>query len=63
VVQMDTLRYMRHFQRSAYKDVLRAKIDEGVMREFEMLMQSYITHILERSLNTPGFMRKVSLGK
>jgi DNA repair protein RecO (recombination protein O) len=61
-IQMDTLRYMRHFQRSAYKDVVRAKIDEGVMREFEILMQSYITHILERSLNTPGFMRKVRKG-
>ena len=58
-IQMDTLRYMRHFQRSVYGDVLRAKIDGWVMQEFEMLMQGYITHILERSLNTPRFMRNV----
>ncbi len=58
-VHMDTLRYMRHFQRSAYRDVVRAKIDDGIMREFEALMQAYITHILERSLNTPGVMRRI----
>jgi DNA repair protein RecO (recombination protein O) len=59
-LKMDTLRYMRHFQRSAYADVVRAQIGEGTMQEFEALMQAYIMHMLERSLNTPGFMRRVA---
>lgn len=58
-IKMDTLRYMRHFQRSKYEAVTRAQIEPQIMREFEMVMQGYITHILERSLNTPGFLRKV----
>jgi len=30
-----------------------------VDREVELLMQHYITYLLERSLNTPAFLRRV----
>ncbi len=58
-VSMEALRYLRHFQRSSYKDATRAKIAEGVQRELESLMQHYITYLLERGLNSPEFLRRI----
>lgn len=60
-VSMDALRYLRHFQRSSWRDALKAreKISEKTEREMEVLMQHYITYILERGLNTPGFIRRM----
>jgi DNA repair protein RecO (recombination protein O) len=58
-VSMEALKYMRHFQRSSYQDTLRAVISPQVKKELEVLMQYYLTYLLERGLNTPGFMRQV----
>jgi DNA repair protein RecO (recombination protein O) len=60
-VSMDALRYLRHLQRSSWRDALKArdKINPEIRREMEVLMQHYITYILERGLNTPGFMRRM----
>ena len=58
-VSMQALKYMRHFQRSSYKDATRAKISTNVQRELEIIMQHYVTYLLERSLNTPSFLRRV----
>jgi DNA repair protein RecO (recombination protein O) len=58
-VSMQALKYLRHFQRSSYQDALRAMIPQQVKTELEVLMQYYLTYLLERGLNTPGFMRQV----
>ncbi len=58
-ISMDALRYLRHFQRSSYSEALRAKIAPAVHRELEILMQHYLTHLLERGLNSPAFIRRV----
>ena len=58
-VSMEALKYMRHFQRSTYKEATRAKIPTLVQRELEILMQHYITYLLERSLNSPSFLREI----
>jgi DNA repair protein RecO (recombination protein O) len=59
-ISIDTLKYLRHFQRSSYADASRAKPDSQVQQEAETLMQGYFTYLLERELNTPGFLKKIS---
>jgi DNA repair protein RecO (recombination protein O) len=58
-VSVDTLKYLRHFQRSGFEEASRARPSLEVQREAESLMQGYFTYLLERELNTPGFLRKI----
>lgn len=58
-VSLDGLKFMRHLQRSSYREAARAIIPDGVRREMEFLLQRYITYLLERSLNSPEFLQKV----
>jgi DNA repair protein RecO (recombination protein O) len=58
-ISMQALKYMRHFQRSSYQDALRAMIPPNIQSELEIVMQHYITYLLERGLNTPGFIRRM----
>jgi DNA repair protein RecO (recombination protein O) len=59
-ISVDTLKYLRHFQRSSYAEATRARPSLEVQKEAESLMQGYFTYLLERELNTPGFLKKVS---
>jgi DNA repair protein RecO (recombination protein O) len=56
---VEALKYLRHFQRSSYTEASRARPEPDVQRETESLMQGYFTYLLERELNTPGFLREV----
>lgn len=58
-VSVETLKYLRHFQRSSYAEATRARPSPEVQKETEILMQGYFTYLLERELNTPGFLRKI----
>ena len=58
-ISMQALKYLRHFQRSSYRDAIRANIPVSVYGEMETLMQYYLTHNIERSLNSPSFLRRV----
>lgn len=58
-VSMRALKYLRHFQRSSYQEALRAQVALEVQQELEVLMQHYLTYLLERGLNTPKFLRRV----
>jgi DNA repair protein RecO (recombination protein O) len=58
-ISVEALKYLRHFQRSSYREAARARPDLEVQRETESLMQGYFTYLLERELNTPGFIRRV----
>lgn len=58
-ISMPALKFLRHFQRSNYKDAMRAKISPRTAREMELLMQRYLTYHLERGLNTPAFIKRV----
>jgi DNA repair protein RecO (recombination protein O) len=58
-VSVDTLKYLRHFQRSGFGEASRARPSLEVQEEAEGLMQGYFTYLLERELNTPGFLRKI----
>ena len=58
-INVETLKYLRHFQRSNYRDAARARPNSEVQKEAEDLMQGYFTYLLERELNTPGFLKKI----
>lgn len=58
-ISVETLKYLRHFQRSSYRDASRANPSPEVKKEAEVLMHGYFTYLLERDLNTPGFIKKV----
>jgi DNA repair protein RecO (recombination protein O) len=58
-ISMLALKYFRHFQRSAYSDAKRAQLSQSVSRDMEILMQHYLTYLLERGLNTPSLLRRV----
>lgn len=59
-VSMDALRYLRHFQRSSYKEAKRADPGMETRREVEAIINYYLTYLLERNLNTPEFIRQVT---
>lgn len=58
-ISVHALRLLRHLQRSNYFEARRLSLSPEVDREVEQLMQHYITYLLERSLNTPAFLRSV----
>ena len=58
-ITVETLKYLRHFQRSNYRDASRARPNSEIQKEAEDLMQGYFTYLLERELNTPGFLKKI----
>lgn len=58
-ISIETLKYFRHFQRSNYRDASRANPSSEIQKEAEILMQGYFTYLLERQLNTPGFIKRV----
>jgi len=58
-ISVGALKYLRHFQRSSYTEATRARPTPEVQQETETLMQGYFTYLLERELNTPGFLKKI----
>jgi DNA repair protein RecO (recombination protein O) len=58
-VSVEALKYLRHFQRSDYAGAQRARPAPEVQSEVEALLQRYITYLLERALNSPGFIRQI----
>lgn len=58
-VKMETLKYLRHLQRSNWPQARKAQIEKGIRQSLDALMQHYITYVLERSLNTPDFLRQI----
>jgi DNA repair protein RecO (recombination protein O) len=61
-ISVDTLKYLRHFQRSNYGESARARPSPEVRAEAENIMQAYFTYLLERELNSPGFLKSVKAG-
>jgi len=61
-VSRAALKYLRHMQRSSFAEAARVTISTQTNREMEILIQHYLTYLLERNLNTPAFLRKVTSG-
>ncbi len=58
-ITTEALKYLRHFQRSNFADARKARLNREINREIEVIMQYYLTYLLERGLNTPTFLRRV----
>jgi DNA repair protein RecO (recombination protein O) len=58
-ISLEGLKYLRHFQRSSYRVASPARPSHQVQKEMEILMQGYFTYLLERELNTPGFIKRI----
>jgi DNA repair protein RecO (recombination protein O) len=58
-ISVDALKFLRHFQRSTFSEATRAQPSPAAEREMEVVMQHYLTYVLERGLNTPGFMQRI----
>ena len=59
LITMPALKILRHYQRSSYEDAKRAPLTPITNQEIEILVQHYITYLLERGLNTPAFLRRI----
>jgi DNA repair protein RecO (recombination protein O) len=60
-ISMQALKYLRHYQRSSFAEAKRAHPTSAHYRELEILLQHYLTYLLERGLNTPEFLRRVKM--
>lgn len=58
-ISMNALKYLRHYQRSSFGEAGRARLNPALNQELETIMQHYMTYLLERSLNTPAFLRRL----
>lgn len=58
-VRKDVLRYLRHLQRSGWKQVESVVIPPEIEAGLVELVDRYFTYLLERKLNTPHFLREV----
>ena len=61
-VSMRTLKFLRHFQRSSYEEVMRVPLPQVVRPEMEAALQAYLTYHLERRLRSPDFLKLVRKG-
>ena len=58
-ISMPALKYLRHYQRSKFPEAQKGRLTLEINREMEIVMQHYLTYLLERGLNTPPFMRRL----
>ncbi len=58
-ISVTALKYFRHIQRSAYSQAARAHPQSAVRAEMEMVMNHYLTFLLERNLHSPEFLRRI----
>jgi DNA repair protein RecO (recombination protein O) len=58
-ISLGALKVLRHFQRNTFTAVEAMELSGRVQAELESLMEAYLTHVVERRLNTPGFIRRV----
>jgi len=59
LISVDALRYLRHFQRSSYIEARKANIKPAIYAEIENIIYFYLTHILEKNLNSPSFLNRM----
>ena len=58
-VSLNTLKYLRHLQRSSFETAQRADPAPAERNEMETLLEGYFTYLLERRLNTPHFLNEI----
>ena len=53
------LKYLRHFQRSSLQELLPINIPPDLRKGLEDLIRHYLTHTLEKHLNSPDFINRI----
>lgn len=61
-VSSRVLKYLRHFQRSDRNSLLALEIPGEIMDDLEKLIHYYLTHTLEKHLNSPAFIKRIKNG-
>lgn len=62
-ISKDALRFLRHLQRSPFTEALRATPNASQRAEMENTLRHYLTYLLERRLNSPGFLEEIRRGR
>ena len=57
-VSLDTLKYLRHFQRSRYQDLKNIQLAKNVQDNMEQILQNYLSYLLERKINSLNFIKE-----
>jgi DNA repair protein RecO (recombination protein O) len=55
----DTLRYLRHFQRSNYKSIENIHVPPKVRGTLQRILGAYLSSVLEWQLKTPAFQQQI----
>jgi DNA repair protein RecO (recombination protein O) len=58
-ISLTALKVLRHFQRSTFEHAYQADIRPAVHKELDRLMEGFFNYLLERRLNSPGFLRRL----
>ncbi len=53
------LKYLRHFQRSSLQELMALNIPFDIRKGLEEIILHYLTHTLERNLNSPEFINRI----
>lgn len=58
-LSLSALKVLRHYQRSTFAHAAQANIRSIVHKELDRLMEGFFNYLLERRLNSPGFLRRL----
>jgi recombinational DNA repair protein (RecF pathway) len=59
-VSRNTLRHLRHFQRSPFSKLAELDVDEQIRGEIYRVISPYISYVTERKLNSPEFLKQIN---
>jgi DNA repair protein RecO (recombination protein O) len=62
-VNRETLKWLRHLQRSSWAEAARAHPNASQRAEMEHLLSYYLTYLLERRLNSPEYLEEIRRGR
>ena len=58
-LSLPVLKVLRHFQRSTYDQALQPRVRFEILDEAGMVLEGYVSYLLERRLQAPAFVRQV----
>ena len=58
-ISVQTLKFMRHLQRSSFQEAMRANPNPKERTDMEAVLRYYLTYLLERRLNSPEFIEEI----
>ena len=58
-ISMETLKFLRHLQRSSFAEAMRANPGPKERGQMEAVLRYYLTYLLERRMNSPEFLEEI----